>query len=296
MLFGYFREREKGRIAMNVDKPKISVCIPVYNGERYITQTINSVLSQTFEEFELIIVDNCSTDKTLSLVNEFDDKRIRIVENPENIGMVGNWNACLKHANCDWVLLLCADDLIEKDCLEKKYELAISDSDISFVFSASSVINANGKKMFSRKPFSKDNVFSGGSLAKRSFVKHNFFGEPSNILYNRNIAKKLGGYSNKVIYSPDWEFCIRLASNGKVGYVNSVLTYYRVSDTMATVDLIKNKNFIKRDEEILIKEIKEKSGINITFLEVLIHNFSLKLRLLERGIFLWIVNHLLDYK
>ena len=78
--------------------PLVSVCIPVYNGEKYIGETIESVLKQTFKDFELVVCNNCSTDHTLDVVSKYQDPRIRVVTNEQNVGMVGNWNVCLKEA------------------------------------------------------------------------------------------------------------------------------------------------------------------------------------------------------
>jgi glycosyltransferase involved in cell wall biosynthesis len=71
---------------------QITVAIPVFNGQDYISLAINSVLLQTHKDFELLIIDNCSTDETVKIIQNFDDPRIRLVINDSNIGMVANWN------------------------------------------------------------------------------------------------------------------------------------------------------------------------------------------------------------
>ena len=79
-----------------MDKVEVSICIPVYNAEEYIERTIESILNQKFSNFELIIIDNCSTDNTVDKINQFKDTRIRFYKNETNLGMVKNWNECLK--------------------------------------------------------------------------------------------------------------------------------------------------------------------------------------------------------
>ena len=125
--------------------PKISVCIPVYNGETYLAQTIQSVLDQTYSDFELVIIDNASTDNTVSIVRSFTDSRIRLIQNETNVGMLGNWNNCLRYGNCEYMQLLCADDLLTPDNFQKKVKILEDFPEVGMVFSGSHVINENNK-------------------------------------------------------------------------------------------------------------------------------------------------------
>src|SRR5690349_581871 len=102
--------------------PLISICIPAYNNEAYIAETISSVLSQTYSVFEIIIVDDCSTDNTVEVVRKFNDHRIRFYQNEKNLGMHGNWNRALSLAKGEYVKLLCGDDTIFPGCLQKQLD------------------------------------------------------------------------------------------------------------------------------------------------------------------------------
>ncbi len=109
-------------------KEKLSVCIPVYNGERTIVETIKSVLSQTLQEFELLVADNASVDNTVSIVRGFNDTRIKLIVNKHNLGCGMNLEECRKHTTGDILFFLSADDLMQKDALSKVYN-AFSVSD-----------------------------------------------------------------------------------------------------------------------------------------------------------------------
>ena len=102
--------------------PLVSICIPVYNGETYIRQAIESVLAQTYTNFELIISDNLSTDKTLEIVDSIRDDRIKISKNKKNLGLVGNFNACIHKANGKYVKVLCCDDVLSPDAIKKEVD------------------------------------------------------------------------------------------------------------------------------------------------------------------------------
>ena len=100
--------------------PKVSVLIPTYNSAEYLNETIESVLSQTFTDFELLIVDNCSTDETESVVAKYlNDYRVKYVINEQNIGMCGNWNRSLSYAKGKYIKYLMSDDKFHPQLLEK---------------------------------------------------------------------------------------------------------------------------------------------------------------------------------
>jgi len=91
--------------------PKISICIPAYRGKRFIGAAIESVLSQTEKDFELVIVDDCSPDETAAVVASYADERIRFIRNTTTLGPEGNWNRCLNEALGRYIKLLPQDDL-----------------------------------------------------------------------------------------------------------------------------------------------------------------------------------------
>lgn len=264
---------------------KITVGIPVYNGADYIANTIQSVLNQTFTDFELVIADNCSTDNTTEIVESFKDKRITLIKNPENYGMVGNWNVCLKNSHCEFFHLLCADDLLLPNCLEEEYTAITQDSGIVMAFSASNVINSDGKVLMTRRPLKKDCVFDGVLLAKKSFRSYNLYGEPSNILYRPESLLKSGGYNTSMWYVPDWEASLRISCEGKVAYISTPLMSFRVSPSSASSSYTKNKDKIRKDDNAFIEIAKSISVLKLTNSDISAHRRSIKMRDFARRIF-----------
>src|SRR5574344_935087 len=102
---------------------KVSVCIPTYNCEKYIAKTIASVFAQTYQDFEVIIVDDCSKDKTYELLKNLSSEKIKLFKNEENLGLVGNWNECLKHATGEYIHFLMCDDLLSPNSLDEKVKI-----------------------------------------------------------------------------------------------------------------------------------------------------------------------------
>ncbi|MBP5599713.1 MAG: glycosyltransferase family 2 protein [Lachnospiraceae bacterium] len=111
----------------------ISVIVPVYNAEKYIKETIESVLSQSFEDFELLLIDDCSKDDSEAIIKSINDERIRYIKQPENMGAWAARNRGLEEAKGRYIAFLDADDLWDKDKLKKEFEFMQSEN-AGFVF------------------------------------------------------------------------------------------------------------------------------------------------------------------
>lgn len=116
--------------------PFVSILIPVFNREQYIAECIESALTQTYAHFEIIIVDNASTDRTAKICQDFANKnsKIRFFENKSNVGPVKNWQRCAQEAQGDFVKILFSDDLLLKDCLQEMVSKLTKE--VAFVYSA----------------------------------------------------------------------------------------------------------------------------------------------------------------
>ena len=125
--------------------PKISVCIPVYNGSNYIAESIESVLAQTYKDFELIVVDNCSTDNTEEIVRNFNDPRLEYFRNKKNLGIVGNHNHCLGVAKGEYICIWHHDDVMLPDNLKFKVQLLDDQPEVGFVHSNIIMIDDKGE-------------------------------------------------------------------------------------------------------------------------------------------------------
>lgn len=134
-----------------------SIVIPVYNRELYIEDAIRSAISQTYQNIEIIIVDNCSTDSTWDILNEWEkkDNRIKIFQNDSNIGPVLNWNECFRHASGEYIKILWSDDWISHKFVEKC--LSVFEKNTAFVLSGYQIV---AKKMVLSEVVFKKNIYS----------------------------------------------------------------------------------------------------------------------------------------
>jgi len=129
--------------------PKISVILPVYNGEDYLHESISSILNQSFKDFEFIIINDCSKDTSLKIIKEYKkkDKRITLIENKKNIGSTESINKGIKKSSGKYILCFCADDISHPKRLEKEFNYLERNSHIFLVGTSGIYIDENGKEI-----------------------------------------------------------------------------------------------------------------------------------------------------
>ena len=142
--------------------PKVSLCIPVYNGARFLAETMRSALAQDYADFELVVSDNASTDETPQVVAGFDDPRIVYSRSERNLGPVGNFNRCLELARGRYTKILCADDLLYPTCLSRQVAILEEDAGqaISLVSCARDIIDADSRVRWRSRSASRCSVLS----------------------------------------------------------------------------------------------------------------------------------------
>ena len=226
----------------------VSVCIPTYNGEKYLRETLDSVLAQTFKNFELLVIDDNSTDNTMGILREYASKenRIRIVQNETNLGLVNNWNRCVELAHGDWIKFVFQDDIIAPDCIERLLEsckggslFAACRRNIIFDKDAESLKeyyikyldNITVEKIFHGKTVISPEMFRSTCL---EYLEENFIGEPTAVIMHKSIFKKLGFFNPHLIQICDIEFWMRVGIHEGFVYVPKNLATFRVHSDAAS--------------------------------------------------------------
>ncbi|HPZ03004.1 MAG TPA: glycosyltransferase family 2 protein [Bacteroidales bacterium] len=219
--------------------PLVSVCIPTYNAENSIVNTLNSVINQTYQHLEIIVCDNQSTDNTVELVRTIEDDRIQLSVNSENFGMVGNFNIVLSKANGVFVKLLCADDVIETDCIEKQVNVFLDNpnSNIVMVTAEKFVISSKGKCLFIKRFPGKAGIYQGENVIRKSFrYGTNIFGEPGVALFLNDAIRKAGPIDIPLAltYVVDLQLYAQVLKHGNLFVIKEPLFSFRVSSTSFT--------------------------------------------------------------
>ena len=217
--------------------PKVSVCIPVYNGSDYIAESIQSVLAQTYKNFELIVCDNCSTDNTREIVRGFEDPRLKYSRNEKNIGLVGNENRCLDLAKGEYVNILHHDDIMLPENLELKVRILDEHPKVGLVHSDVLFIDQDGKRLDLTKFDAKQDYIEDGIKVFKKYILKMPVGAAffiGAVLARRECYLKLGGYNPLLPNTNDNEMWMRISLFYDVACVGKPLVQYRLHDMMTS--------------------------------------------------------------
>ncbi|HEX5220147.1 MAG TPA: glycosyltransferase family 2 protein [Verrucomicrobiae bacterium] len=215
-----------------VQQPLVSVCIPAYNNGEYIAETLESVLRQRYADFEIIIVDDCSTDDTVSIVRRFRDSRIRLNRNKTNLGLGRNWNKAISLANGKYLKVLCGDDVIHPDCLQRQSGQLEDPANANVVLAVcgSEVINSNNDVVLRRNPRFPAGRVSGQTLIRKCVRwGTNLVGEPAVGLFRRDVLARSGLFDPTNPYLIDLAFWAQLLKQGDAFVDQTRLAAFRIS-------------------------------------------------------------------
>lgn len=186
--------------------PKISVLMTVYNGETFLSDAIKSVLSQTFEDFEFLIIDDASTDKSQEIIFTFNDKRIKYKKNERNIGQTSSLNYGLELSKGEYIARMDQDDLSKPDRLRRQLNFLEDNRDTAVVGSWAESIDSNGNYLYTIIHPTKFKEIRE-AIACGCPISH------SSAFFRRTEVIKSGGYPEDIVYAMDWNLWIRLIKN-----------------------------------------------------------------------------------
>jgi glycosyltransferase involved in cell wall biosynthesis len=203
--------------------PKVSVVMSVYNGEKYLREAVESILTQTFDDFEFLIVDDCSTDASPGILNDYQqrDKRIKVIKNGRNIGLTRSLNKAIKQSSGDYIARLDADDISLPQRLEKQYLFLTRNPLYSIVGTRTCLIDSDGRFIKKqRRPIFFRSI--NKIMLKRNCLAH------GTVMINRKDLISVGNYNKKIPFAQDYELWLRFVrSNKKIFVLNDYLYYLR---------------------------------------------------------------------
>lgn len=212
--------------------PKVSVCIPSYNNSDFLAEAIESVLTQQYDDFELLVIDDCSKDRTGDIAQKYEDSdsRIRFIVNPVNLGMVPNWNRCLELAQGTYIKYLFGDDLFSSpDTLRLMVEAMERTPGVVLVSCARTIIDEQSHAIDKISHFSDNFTANGREVIRRCMRRitrdHNLIGEPSAVMFRRDAAVR--GFDCRYRQLVDVEMWYHLLEKGKFVYLAEPLCSFR---------------------------------------------------------------------
>ncbi len=210
-------------------RPRLSVCLPTYNGEAYVAEAVQSVLQQSYSAFEIVVVDDGSSDRTLEILQAFSDPRIRLYQNPHQRGIPGNWNVAVELARGEYVCVFHQDDVMLADNLARKMALFDSDPSLSLVHSqAERIVEAEAPSHLSdwMEKAETDFVEEGEVYFRKLLLRGDCICAPTVIVQREQLAAA-GGFNETLGYACDYEMWMKLCVEGRVGFLHAALVRYR---------------------------------------------------------------------
>lgn len=220
--------------------PCVSVVVPTFNNVDFVEDTIESVLAQTWTDFEVVIADHSSTDGTWEAVQRFSgDARIRLLRTPAGGGAPANWKRVTDAATGTFVKLVCGDDLIDPDCLAEQVMVMRSNPGVVLVSCRRTLIDANGNPITSARGLAGlVGRVPGRTAARRAVtVGSNIFGEPACVLLRRNALEAAGGWAQSEPYVIDQQTFCNVLMSGDFYAIDRSLASFRLSASQWSVDL-----------------------------------------------------------
>ncbi|HDP69639.1 MAG TPA: glycosyltransferase [Actinobacteria bacterium] len=227
--------------------PKVSVIMSVYNGEKYLKESAESILHQTFPDFEFIIVNDGSTDKTPEILRSFNDERIKVI-NQENMGLTRSLNKAINLVRGEYVARMDADDVSFPERLEYQVKFLDENPDVGMVGTACKEIDSKGRLI-------GDCVFPTiDNELRKVLIKYNPFVHAS-VMIRRTVIDKAGIYDESFSSAQDYEFWFRIAKFYKIANLAQLLLVRRY--TTRNISIEKENEQIKNSVNIRRKAIKE---------------------------------------
>jgi glycosyltransferase involved in cell wall biosynthesis len=205
---------------------KVSICIPTYNSATFLAATLASALRQQFDDYEVVVCDNASTDGTPDLVAGLDDPRLQYRRFETLVGQAANWNRCLDLARGEYVLLLHADDLLADTYLAAAVPILDREPSVGLVHCAVQHIDAEGAPLQVQQLFADDRICSSDDLVRRLLVDGCVV-NPAGVLVRRSVYGAVGRFTEEIVWGVDWHMWLRVALHGPTAYIAAPLASYR---------------------------------------------------------------------
>ncbi len=240
--------------------PEVTICIPAYNADKYLSETLDSVRNQSFLNWDMIVTEDGSKDRTEEIVNDFAKKVAQSVtyqRHSQNMGLSATRNTCIRTASSPLLAFLDSDDCWKPEHLETVVNI-FKDPDTAIVHSGSILFESEtGKKISIRAPSPQD-----VSDFPLSLYLHRYIIQPSSAVIHRRVFESVGGFDDEMLSVEDMEFWFRAVSNGfRFAYTGTQTCLYRKHGDALSENSLKMVHYTARayEKHLLIRQLNSNS-------------------------------------
>ena len=233
-------------------KPLVSICIPTYNTEKTVVSTIQSIRNQTYQNLEIIIVDNASTDNTLALSQKFRDPRIKIYKNSKNIGAEKNFSRCIELASGEYIAIFHADDLYKQDMVEKQVQAFQNNPAVGAVFTLANHINDRGEVIEEHKlpvELKGKGIYYFPDIFLSTLKNGTFLICPSAMVRSETYKELAPFNDERFRTSADLDMWLRILEKHPIAILDEKLMDYQISNTQGNYRL----GYLRTEEADFLK-------------------------------------------
>jgi glycosyltransferase involved in cell wall biosynthesis len=239
-----------------MSQPRITICLPTYNGGRQLRECLDSLLGQTLGDFDVVAVDDCSSDSTWEILCEFStrDKRFRVDRNERNLGLVENWNQCIRLAHGEWVKFMFQDDLLAPQCVERLASAATEANhmiacDREFLFEHG-ITDSIQSFYQNHRRLVQDTYAANSTVTAEQYCEFvldnigaNLVGEPTVVMLRRAVFQRFGYFDAELVMSCDLEYWNRVAIHTGITFIREPLATFRVHEGATSATNRKSRRF-----------------------------------------------------
>ena len=253
-----------------MNAPLVTVCIPVYNGHAFLDRCLQAIVKQTYDNLDILVVDNQSTDDSAALLAGWAgrDPRIRVVTNDANIGLVPNRNRCIELARGEWIKFMDVDDVLAPTAIERLLEAAGGQHRMAicrrlFFYEG---VDETQRALMERevRRYEVRELLPGRTYIKPEEVAmlaleyrgRNFIGEPTAVMMHRSVFDEFGAFNEDLVQIPDLEYWLRVGLHTGIAYVDEPLSCFSIHNGAASAANLALRNFRadRVDQLILLHE------------------------------------------
>lgn len=208
-------------------REKVTICIPVYNMESSVAAAIESAINQTYDNIEILVLDNCSTDNTFSIATRYTTRGVRVEKNPTNLGAYGNHNRCIELASGSWIKFLHGDDDLLPNCVERMMN-AIDNCRHGISLATCGAICLDGEDKEIRRTYTPErNIALDKSNSLELLLVGNIVGTPTMTIIRRDDIVRFGQFDTEMEPASDGEMWFRFMSQGRTLFLAEHLVEIR---------------------------------------------------------------------